>query len=121
MIVVFNRLNLGVFILVALLYVDKSQAEEITWFTAEEKLEIRANAHCSAAGEFYQQCFTMDLVECSSVYQSAFNACDQLASDKHFDEADQSAVDQFSECYQKEFENYLESKGLNLDEECNYQ
>ena len=120
MIVVFNRLNLYVIILVVMLFFGTVQAEETTWFTIDELQEMRANAHCSNSEQLYQQCFNMSLVECSSVYQTMFSTCDQLESDAFFDFSDQSSVDQFNECYQAEFDKYIESKGINLDEECEF-
>lgn len=122
MIVVFNRLNWCFLNLLVALFLGAVQAEEhaeeVAWLTVDQVLEIRANAYCSMTEQLNQQCFRMSLAECSSLYQAIFATCDQLESDAFFDISDQSKVDQFQECYMAEFEKYLISKGLNLDEEC---
>lgn len=120
MIAVFNWLSLCARVLTAMLLFGAVQAEEVTWFTVHELQVMRADAHCSISEQLYQQCFDMTLAECSSVYQATFATCDQLDSDAFFDLSDQTAVDRFNECYQAEFDKYLKSKGVNLDEECEY-
>ena len=118
--VIINKLILLAYSLVLIFPFNTLQAKEIVLFTIDELQEMRANAHCSVSEKLYQQCFDMNLEECSSVYQTIFSTCDQLESDAFFDFSDQSAVDQFNECYQAEFDKYIESKGINLDEECEF-
>ena len=112
----FNRLSLCVQAMAVILFCGTLQAEEVTWLTTEEVLEMQANAYCSMTEEVHQQCFDMNLIECSSVYQTTMTTCAQSYS--LLNPSVQSTLDQFQECYMNEFISYIQSKGLSLDDLC---
>ena len=118
MISVLNSLSLCVRTLAIMFFFGVVQAEEFSLFTPEELLTMRANAYCSNFEQHYQECFEMTSAECSTLYKNAFAVCDQLASEDYFDSSSQSSIDQFGVCYTQELSNYIVSKGVDLDAEC---